>query len=119
MRKRHIMTILLIITSLIIRADDGVVVSSTEGSITFTVDGDLPPVSGYYRFLRDGERIAKFMLAEEQIPSAVQRIIASSFADENSLRPMGKDAFYRCLVDAYANHLSITLSPDMIWLVIS
>ena len=32
---------------------------------------------------------------------------------------MGKDAFYRSIVDAYANHQSVTLSPDMVWLVIT
>ena len=59
------------------------------------------------------------MLMEEQIPDDTEHIITTSFQNNKNLKHLGKDAFYRCIVDAYANHLSVTLSPDMVWLVIS
>ena len=88
------------------------------GSITFEVDGTLSPVTDYYSFFWTGEDVAEFMLSEEQIPDDAEHIITTSFQNDNHLKHLGKNAFYRCIVDAYANHLSVTLSPDMIWLII-
>ena len=42
-----------------------------------------------------------------------------SFADAQNLRIVVKDAFFQCMVKAYAEHKSVTLSPDMMWLLIS
>lgn len=124
MNKKTIITALLALMTMTGHADggrieSGVERSSADGSVTFVVDEDLAPVISPYRRLFTGERMAEFMLSEEQIPTDAQRIIATSFSGENNLWPMGKDAFYRSIVKAYANHQSITLSPDMIWLVIS
>ena len=96
-----------------------VAVAQTQGSITFVVDEDLAPIEESYKFLSNGERIANFILSDENIPKDAYNIVATSFADEQSMRSMGKDAFYKCIVQAYAKHKSITLSPDMIWLLIS
>ena len=99
-------------------ADDSRITNRTNGSITFVVDENLTPVPRQTD-LYTGESIAEFMLSEEEIFDDAQRIIATSFSEENNLMHMGKDAFYRSIVNAYANHQSVTLSPDMVWLVIS
>ena len=95
------------------------IVARSEGSITFVVDENLAPIEERRRYLYDGERIAKFILADENIPQDSYHIIATSFSDAQCMESFGKDAFYNCIVRAYANHQSVTLSPDMIWLLIS
>ena len=119
MRREYIITILLAFVTMTSYAQKSKIVARTQGSITFVVDENLTPNEYFHRGLYNGESIAKFMLSEEQIPVDAQRIIATSFSGENNLKLMGKDAFYRSIVEAYANHQSITLSPDMVWLVIS
>ena len=119
MKKKTIITALLALVALSGYADDCRITNRTDGSITFVVDENLAPVEESYMNMYTGENIAKFMLSEEQIPNDAQRIIATSFSGENNFKPMGKDAFYRSIVDAYANHQSVTLSPDMVWLVIT
>ena len=47
------------------------------------------------------------------------RLVASSFANEHHLAYQGEGPFYSTLIEAYANHMSVTLSPDMVWLLIS
>jgi len=96
-----------------------VAVAQTQGSITFVVDENLVPIEDPYNYLFDGERIANSILFNEAIPKEAYHIVATSFADAQCMKSMGKDAFYQCIVKAYANHKSITLSPDMIWLLIS
>ena len=78
------------------------IVSRTKGSITFVVDEKLTPINDFYDYLYTGERIAEYMLSKEQIPMDAQRIIATSFSAENNLKAMGKDAFYRSIVEAYS-----------------
>lgn len=116
---KTIITILLALIAFSGYADNSKITTRTDRSITFVVDENLAPINNPYKRVYTGESIAKFMLLEEQIPKDAQRIIATSFSDENDLKTMGKDAFYRVIVNAYAKHLSVTLSPDMIWLVIS
>lgn len=116
---KTIITVLLALIAFSGYADNSKITTRTDRSITFVVDENLAPINNPYKRVYTGESIAKSMLSEEQIPKDAQRIIATSFSDENDLKTMGKDAFYRVIVNAYAKHLSVTLSPDMIWLVIS
>ena len=96
-----------------------VAVAQTQGSITFVVDENLAPIEKSNKYLFDGKRLANSILYGENIPKEAYRIVATSFADAQCMKSMGKDAFYQCIVQAYANPKSITLSPDMIWLLIS
>lgn len=98
-------------------AEDKIIVSQSEGSITFVVDVNLVPIEQSNR-LYDGNRIAKFLLSDENIPKDAYHIVATSFSDAQNLSYIGKDAFYSSIIKAYSKHQSITLSPDMIWLVI-
>lgn len=117
--RKIVMAVLFAVVGITGYADNSKITQRTNKSITFVVDENLTPVDDPYMRMYTGESVAKFMLSEEQIPNDAQRIIATSFSGENNLMHMGKDAFYRCIVKAYANHQSVTLSPDMVWLVIS
>ena len=95
-----------------------IVVAQTQRCITFVVDEGLAPVEDLYNYFMDGEKLANSILHDENIPKEAYHIIATSFADAQYMKNFGKDSFYSCIVHAYANHKSITLSPDMIWLLI-
>lgn len=120
MKRQGIFTFILIsLLTMTGHAEDIKIINRADGSITFVVDEDLTPINDRYRHkLFTGGDIADNMLNDEQISDEVLGIIATSFAMENNLYPMGKDAFYKTVVEAYANHQSLTISPDMIWLII-
>ncbi len=87
-------------------------------STTFVVDEFLEPVNKK-NWLFDGKTIAEFVVSDENIRKDQHGLVATSFADEKNLLYLGRDAFYQCIVKAYAQHQSLVLSPDMIWLLIS
>ena len=120
-RLKTILTIFLVISVLTGRADDEKnlkILAQSEGSITFVVDENLKNVEQSF-FTYDGESLAERLIVDENVKYEAHHIIASSFADENKLVYHGPDAFFRSIVGAYAQHKSVTLSPDMIWLLIS
>jgi hypothetical protein len=104
-------------------------------SHTFVVDGDLP-IPTEKKELRSGEEIAKSWAEHEH----TGRVVAKSWGDK-SLYQAGKwkkyrigrgegrrdtvvyesgtSLFYNCMVEAYAGHYSVILSPDAIWTLIS
>lgn len=94
------------------------ILAQSEGSISFVVDENLKDVEQHF-FTYDGAYMAKRLIVDDHVKYEAHHIIATSFADENKLVYHGPDAFYRCIVKAYAQHKSVTLSPDMIWLLIS
>ena len=120
-RLKTILTIFLVISVLTGRADDEKnlkILVQSEGSITFVVDENLKDVDQSF-YTQDGKYLAKRLIVDENVKYEAHHIIASSFADENKLVYHGSDAFFRSIVGAYAQHKSVTLSPDMIWLLIS
>ena len=120
MNKRFIIIISFILMTMNGFAEGSKVIAHEKGSITFVVDEDLPPVEDSEPRLLVGEDLAKWIaINRKSISLGVQRIVTTSFSNEKNLIYQGKDAFYKTLVDAYANHQSVTLSPDMVWLVIS
>ena len=118
MKNKAIFTVLLAFLTIAGYADNSKITNRTNGSITFVVDENLTPGIPQ-RDLSTGKSIANYLLSEENISNDAKRIIATSFSEENNLMYTSKDGFYRCIVKAYATHQSVTLSPDMIWLVIS
>ena len=119
MNKRFIIIISFILMTMNGFAERSKVIAHEKGSITFVVDEDLPPVKNSEPRLLVGEDLAKWIAMNRKSMSlGVQRIVTTSFSNEKNLIYQGKDAFYKTLVDAYANHQSVTLSPDMVWLVI-
>ena len=120
MNKRFIIIISFILMTMNGFAEGSKVIAHEKGSITFVVDEDLPPIKKREPRLLVGEDLAKWIaINRKSISLGVQRIVTTSFSNEKNLIYQGKDAFYKTLVDAYANHQSVTLSPDMVWLVIS
>ena len=115
---RTILTILLALSVLSGWAADAKILAQSKGSISFVVDENLKEVNQSF-YSRDGKYLAKWLIVDDHVGYEAHHIIASSFADENKLVYHGKDAFFRCIVKAYAQHKSVTLSPDMIWLLIS
>lgn len=119
MNKRFIIIISFILMTMNGFAEGSKVIAHEKGSITFVVDENLAPVKKREPRLLVGEDLAKWIaINRKSISLGVQRIVTTSFSNEQNLIYQGKDAFYKTLVDAYANHQSVTLSPDMVWLVI-
>ena len=88
-------------------------------SITFKVDENLKALEKTVVAHYDGRLAAQYLLGQDGVKVEDQHVVALSFADAQNLRIVVKDAFYQCMVKAYAEHKSVTLSPDMMWLLIS
>ena len=92
---------------------------SQPKSITFKVDENLKALEKTVVAHYDGRLAAQYLLGQDGVKVEDQHVVALSFADAQNLRIVVKDAFYQCMVKAYAEHKSVTLSPDMMWLLIS
>ena len=88
-------------------------------SITFKVDENLMDLEKTVVAHYDGRLAAQYLLGQDGVKVDDQHVVAMSFADAQNLRIIVKDAFFQCMVKAYAEHKSVTLSPDMMWLLIS
>ena len=88
-------------------------------SITFKVDENLKALDKTVVAHYDGRLAAQYLLGQDGVKVDDQHVVAMSFADAQNLRIVVKDAFFQCMVKAYAEHKSVTLSPDMMWLLIS
>ena len=135
--KKSLISILFIILAMTTQtAHAQKIISKSEGKITFVVDKNLKPIdlkyytseeffkktdiskTENYRVSYNGKEIAETITKDGTISGEPKNIIATSFENEDGLFYYGKDAFYKCIIDAYAKHQPITLSPDMIWLLI-
>lgn len=103
--KEVIIFILCFMMPIVSKADNIDIIRNDDGVI-FVVDKNLSAVKNRREYSD-----TKYLKNEQ--------ILAISLADESNLKDLGKDAFYQCIIRAYANHQSVTLSPDMIWLLIS
>ena len=123
MKKQIIIAFLLAIVAMAgqVQADNRnrKIIAQTEGSITFVVDENLTPIEELYKYFFDGEQMAIAILNGENVPDNAYHLVATSFSDIENLRYSDKDAFFQSVLGAYAKHQSITLSPDMIWLLVS
>ena len=83
----------------------------------FVVDEDLPaPKEIIPKY--DDKEIAKRIVNISAVPLELHRVVKTSFEGQQ-LGYIGDDNFYKCLVQAYADHHPLVLSPDMVWLIIS
>lgn len=106
MNMKVLMFSVLLLTIPVVGMADNKDVIQTDDGVTFVVDKNLSTIKDR----RDYSPTRYFNNKE---------IIATSLTNEQNLKDLGKDAFYQCVVRAYANHQSLTFSPDMIWLLIS
>ena len=117
------LSLLLVLVSLTALANDSRIIAQSPGSISFVVDENLKPVDYFFTSTDCGE-IAKLWMTppmDKTLNKAERNnsLVASSFANEHNLKYQGEGPFFSTLVTAYANHMSVTLSPDMVWLLIS
>lgn len=99
------------------KASKGKILKRSKGSITFVVDEGLPAPKKTFA-VKDGKAIADEIVGNT-VPSAeLYRVVKSSFDDE-SLCYMGEDNLFKCMVNAYADHHPLVLSPDVVWLIIA
>ena len=117
------LSLLLALVSLTALANDSRIIAQSPGSISFVVDENLKPVD-YFFTPTDGGEIARLWMKPpmNKTLNAAEKnnsLVASSFANEHNLKYQGEGPFFSTLVTAYANHMSVTLSPDMVWLLIS
>ena len=86
-------------------------------SSEFVVDKDLPApktiIPAY-----DDQWVAKKIIGTAGIADELQRVVKTSFEGQR-MGYMGKDNFFKCFVQAYADHRPLVLSPDVVWLIIS
>lgn len=100
------------------KAQNAKILDCHEGSITFEVDEDLPtPTPNKYEIPTVKKQLPG-ILSNEGTNIKKQEVVATSFSD-TKLIYTSKDVFYKSIIDAFANHRPITLTPDMIWLLIS
>ena len=110
------LSLLFALATLTVLAKDSKILAKSQGSITFVVDGNLPFVDYNKHSICDGKRIAEYMVREKNEYEGTYSIVATSFDDEQNLSTMD---VYTTLYTAFAQHRSVTLSPDVIWLLIS
>ena len=120
MKTRSIIAALLVLSTLTGWAKDtnAKIIAQEKGSITFTVDEKLRKIEKQKSYYVEGDKIASQLIYNWHKPKEKKKIIACSFGDEQLLN-LGEDAFYQCIVRAYANHQSVVLTPDMIWILIT
>ena len=88
-----------------------------QKSITFVVDEDLPaPKTTIPAY--DDQWVAQKIVGAAGIPEELQRVVKTSFEGER-IGYMATDNFFKCFVQAYADHRPLELSPDVVWLIIS
>ena len=85
----------------------------TDNKHTFVVDENLPAPKKDFG-IQSGDLIAQYWASK----NTVNKPIAYSFENDN-LCYLGQDIFFKFMVEAYADHRPIVLSPDIIWNVIA
>ncbi len=95
------------------------ILKRTNSSITFVVDGELPAPKKKLTMHKDGKALADQIVGNTlKIPSKLRQVVKTSF-DKDEFCYMAEDNFYKCMVQAYADHRPVVLSPDIVWLIIA
>ncbi|MBO4430948.1 MAG: DUF4419 domain-containing protein [Bacteroidaceae bacterium] len=92
------------------------VLKQSKKSITFVVDEDLPAPKQTFTMMTSNQ-LSSHIIDKKNIPVASHNVVKTSF-DGEELCYLGEDNFYKCIVQAFADHRSLVLSPDMVWLAI-
>ena len=86
------------------------VLKQTKKSITFVVDEDLPAPKQTFSTM-SSDQLCTYIIYKK-MPSADPKVVKNSFNGEE-LCYLGEDNFYKCIVQAFADHRSLVLSPDV------
>ena len=89
MKKNVFITTLLALFVTTGHARQNNIVAQTDSSITFVVDGDLPPIKEPFDFTFTGTDVEKHLLSAEQIPEEARHVIATSFSNETNFKYYG------------------------------
>lgn len=109
---RHYFVLLFLAVTLSCSAKQGVS-QQTDDKHTFVVDENLPAPK-IELGIESGNFIANLWAEENKLNNP----IAYSFVN-NNLCILGQDNFFKCIVEAYVDHHTIVLSPDVIWTLIA
>lgn len=109
---RHYFVLLFLVVALSCSAKQSVS-QHTDDKRTFVVDENLPAPQKDMG-MQSGDLIAKQWARENNVKNP----IAYSFKNDN-LCNLGQDNFFKFMVEAYADHRPIVLSPDIIWNLIA
>ena len=114
--KTDMLAMLLLCAATTASADKARILEQKQGSITFVVDENLPkPQNEHFNWMSQAERLKG--LGAARYYGLDNSYIAASFWEQ----PLScTDApFFTGMVQAFADHRPITLSPDVIWMLIS
>ena len=92
------------------------VLKQSKTGITFVVDEDLPAPKQTFTMM-SSKQISSHIISKKQIPNPDHNVVKTSFEGE-SLCYLGEDNFFKCVVQAFADHRPLVLSPDMVWILI-
>lgn len=93
------------------------ILDKAKGSITFRVDPDLPEPSGEGLWMQGSGLLISTILDRSEIKDDDQRVIASGIGD-GELASYGLHPFFKGMIDAFADHRPVVLTPDVIWFLI-
>ena len=96
------------------------ILSKEKGSITFRVDPDLPEPTGESLIMRmdSSDKLIGDILNQSEIRGEDQRVVAWGIGGER-YASYGKNPFFKGMIDAFADHRPVVLTPDAIWFLIS
>lgn len=117
MRKTVVIFALLIFASVGASASKKDVIEKKKGSITFAVDKDLTEPAGAESRMQSFSYIIRDIMGRDNVGGDQLQIIDSSFSDER-LGNYGSNPFFKGLIDAFADHRPVVLTPDVIWQLI-
>lgn len=116
MKFNFYLAVMLLFASVPASADKARILEQKKGQITFVVDENLPkPQDNYMKGISQAARLKG--LGSSTYYSLDNSYIAASFWDT----PMMNDdaPFFTGMVRAFADHRPVSLSPDVIWMLIS
>lgn len=94
------------------------IISQEKGkSITFRVDPDLPEPTGEGLRMMNGKKIISELLNSAEVPGDAERVVGSGFGSEEYAY-YGENPFFKGMIEAFADHRPVVLSPDVIWFLI-
>ena len=95
-----------------------IVISREQGAITFMVDENLPKLNVKHKAVMDGKALATALARNQKLIHPGEGLVASSFMDDR-MSSAGDDVLFTTIVQCFAEHRPLVLSPDMVWLVIA
>ena len=114
--KAYMLVMLLFCAATTATAEKALILEQKPGSITFRVDLNLPkPKDPYFNGMSQAERLKR--IGSSSYYNTDNSYIAASFWDTPVM--LDDTPFFTGMVRAFADHRPITLSPDVIWMLIS